>query len=1050
MTITPADFVRYEDSVNACWVQDVKRARFVWANSATARMMHATSVDELYARDLTPQSDAAQIQLAYYLQRVTAGKAVKMQWTSVVKGRPITFFADIHACRIVVEGGDETALFFEAREAAETNCAEALRLLDAARHSMAFLSLFSFTGELLGQNPSFVREFNAILPEPGDTFAKLFCNSADAEHVRNEVITRGKFRGRCLVATDKGAKWHMLMSISIPDAVSGERVMHVESFDLTDQVEAELLARDTETLMQQIADEYPHPVAYLQTDRTYRFVNKTYCNWLGQSREKIIGHTVLEIAGQELNDVWDEITPRIVAGERVQYERRADYPGRGERWIEVDVVPHHGSGREISGYAVFGYDIHALRLAEASRKTSERQLQLITDHLPVAVATFDAQDRLRFANEALRRWFGLRPESLIGRHASEIVGQEAYQAAVALGERARSGEVATTRRQVAQQGEMRWIDTTIAPFDDGEDNQDGLIAVYADVTKRVEANEALNEARNTLTSHLANTPLAVIQLDAYRRITQWTGRAAAIFGFQHTDVFGKHFDELGLFEIEVRSRFEQDLHWLDIGNADRFTFACRNVRQDGGSLHADWFGSVLRDGTGRVSSYLLLVQDVSARITAESHLKYVANHDVLTGLANRSQFQERLKTEIARARRLGHSLGVMLLDLDRFKYVNESLGHSAGDILLREVSLRFSQSIGENDLIARTGGDEFMLLINMEGDEKRADKIAEELRRLLIRPFRVGDQDVFVTASIGVSVYAQDAETDVDLIKNADWAMYRAKDAGRNCAQYYSHSLAKDAPMRLSLESELHQALELNQFELHYQPKQNLFTKRITGAEALLRWRHPLRGLVPPDEFIPLAEESGLINALGEWVTREACRQIAQWRTVYAGVPMIAINLSGVQLKRVDLASEILAELRNHNLPGSALMVEVTETAVVSDPLLATRSLNALRDHGVHAAIDDFGKGFSSLTQLKRLPIDALKIDGSFVRGVVIDRDDAAIVQAIIGLARNLELHVIAEGLETKEQLAFLTNHQCEEAQGYLISRPLAAVDFASQFLGNE
>ena len=1043
MILAHTDLARYLDYPNACWVQDIEHSRVRWANAAALRLLRIDSFDELYARDFTPRSATSRSRLDIYFQRAFAGQPVKTQWTSLSRAGPVSFLADIHG---MVDAEGRRQLFFDARDIADSLCAEGLRMIDAARHSMAFFSLYTLDGRLLERNTAFVREFDAALNGEGDRFLALFADPAEGERIRNAVITTGEHRARCRIVTPQGVRWHMLLALGILDAVEAARVIHVESFDIDDQVGVELRARESERLLQQIADEIPHPVAYINIDRTFRFVNKTYCDWIGKPREAFIGNTVRAVVGEALDLYWDSVMPRMMQGERVTYERLAQYPGRGERWVQVVAVPHADETGRTIGAFVFGYDIQTLRIAESNAKATERQLELIADRLPVAVSVQDGDYRVRFANLALRNWFNLRRDATIGRHVADIFGNQLVDELLPFVDRARKGEIVQVRRQVQLGGQSRWIDLTLAPFDDGESIKGGVIGVYADVTRRVEANEALNRVRNTLTSHLANTPLAVIQLDASRRVIQWTGRASETFGWPEAEALGKSLDELGLFEEDERERLAQELQQLDRGDADRFTAAWRNRRKDGILLHTEWFGSVLREA-GQASSYLMLVQDISARVSAERHLHYVANHDVLTGLANRSQLQERLKSEIARARRLGHSLAVALLDLDRFKYINESLGHSIGDMLLQEVALRFSQAITANDFIARSGGDEFMLLVNLEGDDTRGDRMAEELRRLLLRPFRLAEQDMFVTASIGVSLFPHDADNEVDLIKHADWAMYRAKDAGRNSVQFYSASLARDAPMRLSMESELHRAVELNQLELHYQPKQNLFTKRITGAEALLRWRHPQRGLVPPDQFIPLAEESGLINLLGAWVLREVCRQIAEWRGQYQTVPQVAINLSAVQLKRRELAGEILAELNAHHLPGSALMVEVTETAVVSDPLLATITLDVLRGHGVHAAIDDFGKGYSSLTQLKRLPIDALKIDGSFVRGVVLDRDDAAIVQAIIGLAKNLEMRVIAEGLETPEQMAFLTSHQCEEAQGYLISRPLPARDYATQFL---
>jgi diguanylate cyclase (GGDEF)-like protein/PAS domain S-box-containing protein len=1051
MILTRADLGRYEASQNACWVQDIHRSRVVWANKAALTVLNAASHEELYAREVKPLSKAAHTRLWTYLGRVSGGKELTTQWTSFPTGKPVTFLAKVHAFHI--EDG-HLALFFDARDIRDSVCPEGLRMLEASRHSMASYALYGLNGQLLERNAAFLREFGEDGGKQGDHFLEMFADRAEGERIRTVVVSAGEFRGRVKLVARGDTRWHLLLALSILDPVDGHRVIHLEAFDINDQVEAELRAREAELLLQQIADEFPHPVAYTDMTRTYRFVNKTYANWLGRAPDAIIGHTVGEMTSPEVNAIWDAYWPKLAKGERAHYERRANYVGHGERWIRVDVVPHqHATTSELTGMFVFGYDIQSEKLAEAGRKISERQLELIANSLPVGVCIFDADWRARFANPPFFEWFSQNRTTMIGRHVEEIYGAEAFDEILPMLERARDGEVVQMRRVGnTQAGAKHWLDITLAPFDDGHDNRHGITAVFADVTKRVEANEALNRTRNALASHLANTPLAVIQLDENRRVTQWTGRAGETFGWSSTEATGHSIEELKLFDEEGRSRFEHELQWLDQGASDRFTASCRNLRKDGIALHTEWYGSVLREeslggGKGKVTSYLLLVQDVSARVSAEKHLHYVANHDVLTGLANRAQFQERLKSEIGRAKRLQHALAVVLVDLDRFKYVNESLGHGTGDTLLQQVALRFGEAIGSSDLIARTGGDEFMLLVDLENDESRAHVIAERLRVLLTRPFKVVEQEMFVTASIGVSIFPYDADNDADLVKNADWAMYRAKDAGRNGVQYYSHALASDVPMRLSLDAELRRAVELNQLELHYQPKQSLVTRAITGAEALLRWRHPERGLVPPDEFISLAEESGLINDLGEWVIRAACKQIADWRLHYTNVPQIAINLSALQLKRRDLAQEILAELGKYKLPGSALMVEVTETGVISDPMLATISLEVLRDHGVHAAIDDFGKGFSSLTQLKRLPIDALKIDGSFVRDVVIDRDDAAIVQAIIGLARNLDMHVIAEGVETQEQMAFLMKHGCDEAQGYLIARPLPAEDFAARFL---
>ena len=510
---------------------------------------------------------------------------------------------------------------------------------------------------------------------------------------------------------------------------------------------------------------------------------------------------------------------------------------------------------------------------------------------------------------------------------------------------------------------------------------------------------------------------------------------------------------LSILDDDAYEQFLLELSKLERGDSLRFTTLLRGTRRDGSVMYGEWHGSAITgdevDKTSRrVQSYSLLVQDVSARITAEQHLQHVVSHDALTGLPNRTQFQERLRHELVRARRHSHRVGVFMVDVDRFKYVNESMGHNAGDLLLQTLAARLAQRCTESDLIARTGGDEFMIMAELDDDE-HAVRLATAIQKTVELPFDVAGQDVFVTLSIGVSVFPDNADNESGLAKNADWALYRAKDAGRSNTQYYSRTMVNDAPSRVSLETDLRRAVENRQLELHYQPKQSMLDGRITGAEALLRWHHPQRGLVQPDHFIGLAEETGLIVEIGRWVCREACRQARQWRDQFGNTPQIAINISPLQLAQSTLAHDILHEITLAGLPGSALMIEITESGVVSDPFLAMQTLETLRSHGVQSAIDDFGKGYSSLTQLKRLPIDALKIDSSFVQDVVSDRDDAAIVQVIIGLGRSLDMKIIAEGVESSDQMSTLLKYGCDQVQGYFISRPLPPDEFAVTFLAH-
>jgi diguanylate cyclase (GGDEF)-like protein/PAS domain S-box-containing protein len=1069
MRLTEVDLARYAGVPTACWVQDVERARVIWANDAALRVFRAESAEEFYARDMTPLSKASETRLLAYRDRVSDGEIHTTQWTTFVDGlTPLTLLARISG---YVLPDQRVALFFEARDVTDATCAESLRMLESARQSHVCFGLFSISGVILEQNAAFLRTFAlhrvANPSHSNDNYAALFVQRADAERVRALCIAKGEYRGRARLRDLSGERWYLIIAITIKDPVDGAKVLQVELIDIANEVESEERARVSEQLLQQIADEVPQPIAYLRSDEKFGFVNRTYASWSGRSRDEIIGKYLSEIASQKAVALLHSGLPKVAAGERFQYERIAPIAGLDERWVRVELVPHFDENNNVAGSFIFGTDINALKLAEAGKQASVRQLETIADNLPVAIALFGLDNRLQFANTKFASWFRVPRDSMLGRHAAEIFGKETFESTNAARALAQTGEPSSFRREVEFHGKSRWIDITIAPFMpdqtvDALGSVDGYVAVYSDVTTNVRASKAHSATKDALARHIENTPLIVIELDGTQKIRQWTGRATEVFGWTEAHAMGNTLADLMILDDDAREDFEAHLLRLRLGESDRFTALLRGRRRDGAVMYGEWFGSAVQmnerrnmNGQGSTESattvqqdqsYLLLVQDVTARVSAERHLQYVANHDALTGLPNRNQFHERLKQELVRARRHGHRIAVFMVDVDRFKYVNESMGHNAGDVLLQQLAARLSGASTASDLVARTGGDEFMLMTELDSDGHAAS-IARGMQLVVEQPFHVLGQDIYVTLSIGASIFPDDAEGEQELVKNADWALFRAKDAGRSNAQFYSRTVANDAPSRLSLETDLRKAVELSQFELHYQPKQSMIDGRITGAEALLRWRHPLRGLVQPDQFITLAEETGFIVEIGRWVCQQACRQATLWREQYGTAPQIAINISPMQLAVRGLAEDILAELQAAKLPGSALMVEVTESGVVSDPFLAMQTLESLRAHGVQAAIDDFGKGYSSLTQLKRLPIDALKIDAAFVRDVVSDRDDAAIIQAIIGLGRSLDLHVIAEGVETHEQMSLLLKYGCDQVQGYFVSRPIPAAEFAATFL---
>jgi diguanylate cyclase (GGDEF)-like protein len=429
---------------------------------------------------------------------------------------------------------------------------------------------------------------------------------------------------------------------------------------------------------------------------------------------------------------------------------------------------------------------------------------------------------------------------------------------------------------------------------------------------------------------------------------------------------------------------------------------------------------------------------------AEQRLAQLAQYDALTGLANRTLFQDRLAQAIARAHRSERRIALLFLDLDRFKEINDSLGHEAGDRVLQETAARLRQSLREGDSVARLGGDEFTVVLEDVADADEVRGVAQKLMHAFAEPFRVDRQDLYVTPSMGIALYPADGADADSLLKHADTAMYQAKSEGRDNFQFYAAAMSAAAHERLSLEGSLRQALERGEFVLHYQPVVRLASGEISSVEALLRWRHPDEGLLPPGRFIAAAEQTGLIVPLGDWVLRAACAQAARWQAAGLRPLRVAVNLSARQFRKGRLLQAVREALAASGLASRWLMLEITETLLMDNPRASGATLQELKEMGVHMALDDFGTGYSSLAYLKLFPIDIIKIDRSFVRDIVTDVDDAAIVRATIGLAASLGMLTTAEGVETREQLAFLQEHGCRLGQGFLFSPPVEAEAFAA------
>jgi diguanylate cyclase (GGDEF)-like protein/PAS domain S-box-containing protein len=470
---------------------------------------------------------------------------------------------------------------------------------------------------------------------------------------------------------------------------------------------------------------------------------------------------------------------------------------------------------------------------------------------------------------------------------------------------------------------------------------------------------------------------------------------------------------------------------------------CILVRRDGSEVPIEDSVAPIHDREGKPTGAVVVFRDVSAARAMALEMTHSAQHDFLTGMPNRMLLNDRVNQAIAWAQRHAKKVAVLFLDLDGFKHINDSLGHATGDKLLQSVAKRLVECVRGSDTVSRQGGDEFVVLLTEVGLSEDAAITARRMLQTVAQAHSVDQHDLHVTTSIGVSVFPDDGQDAETLIKNADTAMYQAKENGRQSYQFFKPAMNVRAVERQSIEESLRRALEREEFLVQYQPKVNLKTLEITGAEALIRWKHPVRGMVPPSDFIPIAEDCGLIVPIGNWVLREACKQARTWMD--AGLPLatMAVNISAMEFRDEDFLDGVFRILRETGLDPAALELELTESVLMKRAESTQSILKILRGSGIQLAVDDFGTGYSSLSYLRKFPIDALKIDQSFIRQITTAPDETTIVTAVISMGRSLKLRVVAEGVETMEELTFLQAHQCEEAQGYYFSRPVLPEQFA-------
>ncbi len=706
---------------------------------------------------------------------------------------------------------------------------------------------------------------------------------------------------------------------------------------------------------------------------------------------------------------------------------------------------------------------------------TRQQLRLITENVPAMIVYYDRQLICRFANTQYAAFFGFTVEGVLGKHLAEVIGPSSYERSAAQFQRVIDGESVTYERTHPRpDGTVRHIRVAFAPERDAGGDVKGSYALVTDVTAYKDAEDAIR------THALRQEAIAIYGQYALetRDIDKLIANAAAIstsgLDVTHSAVYRLAGTNDPLLQIagvgwrldapasvERESATGRVLHSTqpvivdDLGtvadvvvSAHLLAEGLRSGIEVAVPTSEGAFGVIgaysrdparfSRDDASFLMAIATSLGTAIGRKRAEERLAYVAQFDSLTGLPNRTLFRDRLSHAMTRAERGGTQLALMLLDLDRFKEINDTLGHRAGDRLLKAVAERLTDTLRTVDTVARLGGDEFTVILEDAENTAAVAMVAEKVVGALARPFPLDDQEYFLTVSAGIAMYPSNPGDIETLIMNADVAMYDAKDRGKNNFQFYRAEMNAMKQERLSLEGQLRRAVERGELFIDYQPQVDLRMNRIIGAEALLRWRHPELGLIEPNRFIPIAEQSNLILQIGKWVLHTACAQNAIWQR--AGLPRIrvAVNVSARQF-RAELLETVGSALRGAGLAPDCLELEITEGLLIEDPEAASAVLTELKALGVHVAIDDFGSGYSSLSYLKHFPLDSLKIDRGFVRDLSIDADDASIARAIIALGHSLDLKVIAEGVETPQQLAFLRDHHCDVVQGFLFGAPVAA-----------
>lgn len=974
-----------------------------------------------------PPTNIQSWELSRQLQQ--ALRKIKDLKTELLSGQEGTFVASRQGGALVAESGDVHSML---------NLIENLNV-GIFRLAIENEGTFVLTNPALAEMAGY-DSVDELLQVP----VSMLYPEANERHFFTKEIIRNRFVRNFevpLVRKDGDTFW---ASVSAAVSFDGSgKIKWIDGVveDVTARRSSEEALRQSEERFRSLSENAPDIIYTLGPNGKFTYVNRAWRRVLGHEPGEVVGRYFVNFAPEGHESDFRKLFKTVRDAKQTLYVTRplVDKQGR-QRHFAMSGAPNFDSEGRLVGMVGMLKDMTRQMRAERALRNSEACLARAQKLAGLGSWELRLKDEQFTCSPEILSIFNMPPheqddlfQTIISCFHPEDAQyvQDCIDSALQL-DRAVSFE----HRVVRKDGEQRVLRQVISAICNSEGKAVSLVGAVQDISEM----RASEEQMRLLARVFENTVEGIMVTNVDGVIEMVNDAFGAITGYKQEQAIGKKPSMLSSGRHDVR--FYEHM-WKDLESRGHWQGEVWNRRKNG-EAYPEWLNITgIQDQQGKITHYVGVFHDITEAKRSEERITHQAYHDALTGLPNRSLFNDRLAMAVAQAQRNAQGVAILFLDLDNFKNINDSLGHATGDILLQAVAHRLLGLVREEDSVARLGGDEFIMLLQGAVDPEFIVYVAERVLEAFKKPFIIKDRELYVTASIGIAMYPHDGRDPEVLVSCADLAMFRAKEEGRNKYKLFKPAMNDKVQRRMSLESDLRKALERQEFEVFYQPKVDIEHEQMVGVEALVRWRRPGHGLVPPDEFIPICEETGLIVPLGAWVLEQACRTTRQWHDQGYDNLHVAVNLSPRQFQDQKLVERIRQILQQTGLSPHRLELEVTESVVMHSVEDAILTMRALTDLGLRLSMDDFGRGYSSLYHLKRFPMSTLKIDRSFVADVANDPDDASIVDTIISMSRSLNLQVVAEGVETKEQLDFLRQRHCDQMQGYYFSKPLCCDDLA-------